>query len=979
MKHRKRIGKVIMSFVLMLTMVMSLFGGISYATITAYAEDTISIGNTWYVGNEFDLKGKWFTFDNFSSSLHSSTETVINIPEFKKSTDNNYWVLETEQRLFTEMDNGEGSPQQMGSGITMGFNPHSGRTMDDQPLGIQILSGTGTQGDPFKFELVYPAKTYTISKSEMNNGDVKVYVNQNIATKAEAEDYVLLEVTPEEGYKLQSLSVKKVFTTVADIANLKGQGGFIYDTNNFLMTIQNNGFQAYNFETEATSSSVLPFTTTVNPSTTEQGVYTATDEGGVVWTFRIGENDKLTSITIGDNEYTGNSQYSTSLFLNPGSGGVYMFEMPTTPVIVSATFEVAYTVAFDVNEHGTAPASQQIASGGKVTQPAAPTAEGWTFDGWYKEAECTSAWDFANDTVTEATTLYAKWIRNISHIVTFKVVNGTWNDGEGEAATADKTVTLSGYEGDTLKLTADQIPAVGSKPNDTYKTGSWDVTPSTDTAITEATTYTYTYAQKETAVVTKAPTAKTLTYNGQSQELVYAGEATGGTMYYALGENATTVPADDLYTTSIPTATDAGTYYVWYKVVGDANHNDTEPDCITCNIQKKTLTVTANDKSKTYGKDDPELDYTVEGLVGDDELTGTLTRAEGQEVGTYAITQGTLSAGDNYSIEFTGADFIITRIPLEITVSTYNGIYDGKAHSITVDVGESDAVVYYGTEELTADNYETAGSTENPTYTDAGEYTVYFYIVSSRYEADPISGSKVVAIRKAEPETSIETEVNTSDDAPAIKVDNLDQELAAKLLTEEETTEYENGTPVLVYLDVTVLDKTNVPAADLTAVEAVMNANGYTYGECLDLSLWKKLGDGTPVQIHDTNGNAIKVTVTIPDTMKSVPTGYTRTYQIIRVHEGVASVMAEGTGATLEISSDKFSSYCLVYKDTKNESVTTTETTTAASTEDAAKTSPKTGDENAVSAVILLMLIVMMAECILLGKKYKLLQEYMSS
>ena len=113
--------------------------------------------------------------------------------------------------------------------------------------------------------------------------------------------------------------------------------------------------------------------------------------------------------------------------------------------------------------------------------------------------------------------------------------------------------------------------------------------------------------------------------------------------------------------------------------------------------------------------------------------------------------------------------------------------------------------------------------------------------------------------------------------------------------------------------------------------------------------------------------------------MKSVPTGYTRTYQIIRVHEGVASVMAEGTGATLEISSDKFSSYCLVYKDTKNESVTTTETTTAASTEDAAKTSPKTGDENAVSAVILLMLIVMMAECILLGKKYKLLQEYMSS
>ena len=153
----------------------------------------------------------------------------------------------------------------------------------------------------------------------------------------------------------------------------------------------------------------------------------------------------------------------------------------------------------------------------------------------------------------------------ISYTVTFKVVNGKWNEGEGDAATADKTVTLTGHDGDTLKLTADQIPAVGTKPNDTYKAGSWDTTPSAETEITGATTYTYTYAQKEAATVTKAPEAKTLTYNGQAQELVTAGTATGGEMQYALG-NAT--EATQPYTTSIPTATDAGTYYVWYKAVG---------------------------------------------------------------------------------------------------------------------------------------------------------------------------------------------------------------------------------------------------------------------------------------------------------------------------------------------------------------------------------------------------------------------------
>ncbi len=180
----------------------------------------------------------------------------------------------------------------------------------------------------------------------------------------------------------------------------------------------------------------------------------------------------------------------------------------------------------------------------------------------------------------------------IQYTVTFKVVNGSWDEGEGDAATDDKTVTLTGAEGDTLKLAEDQIPAVGTKPNDTYKAGGWDVTPSTETAITEAITYTYTYAQKDAAAVTTAPTANTLTYNGSAQALATAGTASGGTMQYALGTDATTAPTTG-YTTSIPTATDAGTYYVWYKVVGDDNHSSTEPVCIVVVIAPENAAYTA--------------------------------------------------------------------------------------------------------------------------------------------------------------------------------------------------------------------------------------------------------------------------------------------------------------------------------------------------------------------------------------------------
>ena len=85
------------------------------------------------------------------------------------------------------------------------------------------------------------------------------------------------------------------------------------------------------------------------------------------------------------------------------------------------------------------------------------------------------SWDTTPSTdtaITAATTYTYTYAQkdSISQTVTFKVVNGKWDDD----STADKTVTLTGYEGDTLKLTADQIPTVGTKPNDTYKAGSWD-------------------------------------------------------------------------------------------------------------------------------------------------------------------------------------------------------------------------------------------------------------------------------------------------------------------------------------------------------------------------------------------------------------------------------------------------------------------------------------------------------------------------
>jgi uncharacterized repeat protein (TIGR03803 family) len=88
-------------------------------------------------------------------------------------------------------------------------------------------------------------------------------------------------------------------------------------------------------------------------------------------------------------------------------------------------------------------------------------------------------------------------------------------------------------------------------------------------------------------------------------------------------------------------------------------------------ITPATLTVTANSLTKTYGSADPTLTYSVNGLQGSDTestvLTGSLARAPGEDVGTYAINQGTLAANANYTIIFVPGTLTVTEVPLTIT------------------------------------------------------------------------------------------------------------------------------------------------------------------------------------------------------------------------------------------------------------------------------------------------------------------------
>ena len=129
--------------------------------------------------------------------------------------------------------------------------------------------------------------------------------------------------------------------------------------------------------------------------------------------------------------------------------------------------------------------------GNRYYQATAPTADGFEFDGWYKDSDCTQKFEEGGEVLTANTDLYGRWTRLGTKTVTFKVQNGKWSDD----SSADKTVTVELRNG-LGTLSADAVPT-GMTPIDEneYKaTGTWDIRPNTDpNGISETGNYVYTY------------------------------------------------------------------------------------------------------------------------------------------------------------------------------------------------------------------------------------------------------------------------------------------------------------------------------------------------------------------------------------------------------------------------------------------------------------------------------------------------------
>ena len=107
---------------------------------------------------------------------------------------------------------------------------------------------------------------------------------------------------------------------------------------------------------------------------------------------------------------------------------------------------------------------------------------------------------------------------------------------------------------------------------------------------------------------------------------------------------------------------EVGTYRIT-STLSNSNYDITF-ESADLSITARPLTITADVQTKVYGEEDPELTYVLsEDLLGSDVLNGSLSRAEGEDIGMYAINIGDLTLGDNYDVIFIGGIFEITENP----------------------------------------------------------------------------------------------------------------------------------------------------------------------------------------------------------------------------------------------------------------------------------------------------------------------------
>ena len=698
-------------------------------------------------------------------------------------------------------------------------------------------------------------------------------------------------------------------------------------------------------------------------------------EGGTVTGGGYYEQNASVTVTA-----TANSGYSFVKWTENGNqvstSASYTFNATAYRTLV-AVFEANPTYTLTV-ENGTG--SGDYAEGASVKITANDPETGKVFKEWtgtdgltFTSGSATTA--TATFTMpANAVTVTATYedIPAATYTVTYKVVNGTWADG----TTADKTETVA-HGASPASVPTGMIAGSG------YTSGIWVPDPSTAVITEAATfVYEFISNGRKLYSITVTPPTKTQYNVGDELDttgmVVLAYYDTGGQ-----GENVTGAATISNFDSSVPGTVIVTVSYTERETTRTDTFSVTivEPVSVSYNIsvsaspseggtvtgggyyeQNASVTVTATANSgysfvkwtENGNQVSTSASYTFNATayrtlvaVFEANPTYTLTVENGTGSGDYAegasvkITANDPETGKVFK-EWTGTDgltftsgsattatatFTMPAQAVTVTATYEKGddpavvtptasvLKGGKtidlSKNITGAVGSLSFSIKQTLEgcSVTPDGVFTSGSV-------TGECVVQVTIWESTNYKGRTETITVTVSEEPQEEGRIETENHHSAEVE-IKPANL-EEVAQAVLTEPEKEELKKGTDITVWLQTDVKSVGEVPAQDAALLTSGAASLGAQPGEWIDISLHKQVGDAPETAIHKTSV-PVSFSIEVPERLRNTDSSVTRTFYLLRAHNGEQTVIASTTGTTLQGSSDVFSSYLLAYKDTPKE------------------------------------------------------------
>lgn len=242
--------------------------------------------------------------------------------------------------------------------------------------------------------------------------------------------------------------------------------------------------------------------------------------------------------------------------------------------------------------------------------------------------------------------------------------------------------------------------------------------------------------------------ARTATYGDPDLEIDAISDNKGINITYTSSDtNIATISNNDIHIVK------AGTVTITANQVGDTFFNPAIAKQQILTINPKTISVSADAKTKVEATVDPMFTYTsTPTLIGADNFTGTLTRNPGETAGDYAITQGTLVLTPNYTINYKTANLHIYAKPVATVSANVSVPLNATAPAITFTASAGTAPFTFNYN-INGGANQTITSTNNTATVTASTATVgtFVYTVTSITDAYSTQTQNVSTTVKVNP------------------------------------------------------------------------------------------------------------------------------------------------------------------------------------------------------------------------------------